>query len=110
HHGRLLPRRRRPPDDMKAGTCAHLASTATVTPAAEYVCDECVAMGARRVHLRTFPTCGGTHCCDPSPTRHASAHARATGRPVIASAEPGERWLYCYPDDTNAAWPEEAGT
>src|SRR6185369_15361856 len=27
-------------------------------------------------------------------------HARATGHPVIASAEPGERWLYCYPDDT----------
>jgi len=31
--------------------------------------------------------------------RHASAHARAAGHPVIASAEPGERWLYRYPDD-----------
>ena len=27
------------------------------------------------------------------------AHAKASGRPVIASAEPGERWLYCYFDD-----------
>jgi hypothetical protein len=26
-------------------------------------------------------------------------HAKASGHPVIASAEPGERWLYCYPDD-----------
>src|SRR6266446_9137903 len=25
-------------------------------------------------------------------------HARASGHPVIASAEPGERWSYCYPD------------
>jgi hypothetical protein len=27
---------------------------------------------------------------------------RSFGRsshPVVASAEPGERWLYCYPDD-----------
>jgi hypothetical protein len=24
------------------------------------------------------------------------------GTPVIASAEPGERWLYCYPDDAFA--------
>jgi hypothetical protein len=26
----------------------------------------------------------------------------ATKHPVIASAEPGERWLYCYPDDAFA--------
>jgi len=26
-------------------------------------------------------------------------HARASGHPVVASAEPGERWLYCYVDD-----------
>jgi len=29
---------------------------------------------------------------------NASKHARATGHPVIASAQPGERWLYCYLD------------
>jgi hypothetical protein len=26
-------------------------------------------------------------------------HAKASAHPVIASAEPGERWLYCFPDD-----------
>ena len=31
-----------------------------------------------------------------SPNRHASKHARASGHPVIASAQPNERWLYCY--------------
>jgi hypothetical protein len=51
------------------------------------------------VHLRTCQTCGHTLCCDSSPARHASAHARASGHPVIASAEIGERWLYCYPDE-----------
>jgi hypothetical protein len=33
------------------------------------------------------------------PNRHASKHGRAGGHPVIASAETGERRLYCYPDD-----------
>src|SRR5690606_13405634 len=55
--------------------------------------------GSRWVHLRTCQTCGGTRCCDSSPQRHASEHAGRTGHPVVASAEPGERWLYCYPDD-----------
>jgi hypothetical protein len=50
-------------------------------------------IGARWVHLRTCQQ------CDSSPNRHASKHARASGHPVIASAESGERWLYCYPDD-----------
>ena len=43
--------------------------------------------------------CGGTRCCDSSPNQHASKHARSSGHPVVASAEPGERWLYCYPDE-----------
>jgi Zn-finger in ubiquitin-hydrolases and other protein len=51
------------------------------------------------MHLRTCQECGITLCCDSSPNRHASKHAHASGHPVIASAEPNERWLYCYPDD-----------
>ena len=43
-------------------------------------------------------------CCDDSPNRHATAHAQASKHPVIASAEPGERWLYCYPDDAFAEY------
>jgi hypothetical protein len=52
-------------------------------------------MGARWVHLRACQKCRGTHCCDQSPNRHATKYARSTGHPVIASAEAGERWLYC---------------
>ena len=33
------------------------------------------------------------------PNRHATAHNRETEHPIIRSAEPGEEWGYCYPDD-----------
>jgi hypothetical protein len=68
------------------------------------VCDECVKTGDDWVHLRTCQQCGGTRCCDSSPNRHASRHARASGHPVVASAQPGERWLYCYVDDAIAEY------
>lgn len=55
-------------------------------------------------HLRTCQECGRTHCCDSSPNRHASAHYERTGHPVIASAEAGEPWLYCYRDDAFAEY------
>jgi uncharacterized UBP type Zn finger protein len=84
--------------------CAHIAAIDEVAPPRRRVCEECVATGTRWVHLRTCQTCGVTRCCDSSPNRHASAHARETAHPVIASAEPDERWLYCYPDDAFAEY------
>ena len=81
------------------GRCSHIAAITTVTQPKRRECGECVTIGARWVHLRTCQECGATLCCDDSPNRHASKHARASGHPVLASAEPGERWLYCYPDD-----------
>jgi uncharacterized UBP type Zn finger protein len=84
--------------------CTHIGSIATVKPAKKRECEECVKIGASWVHLRTCQECGRTHCCDSSPNKHASKHARATTHPVIASAEPGERWLYCYPDDAFAEY------
>ena len=81
------------------GVCAHISAIGTVKHAKRRECEECVKIGARWVHLRTCQECGATLCCDNSPNRHATKHARASGHPVIASAEPGERWLYCYPDD-----------
>ena len=52
----------------------------------------------------TCQECGRTLCCDNSPNRHATRHAQVSGHRVIASAEPGEKWLYCYPDDTFAEY------
>jgi hypothetical protein len=84
------------------GACSHIDSVKTVKEPAARVCDECVKIGSRWVHLRTCQTCGGTRCCDSSPNRHASKHAGSSGHPVVASAEPGERWLYCFNDDAFA--------
>jgi len=84
--------------------CQDISSITDVTLPRKHVCDECVKIGARWVHLRTCQTCGGTHCCDSSPNRHATKHFRATSHPVVASAEPGERWLYCYRDDAFAEY------
>lgn len=78
--------------------CSHIEEIESVKQARNYECEECVKIGATWVHLRTCQTCGATLCCDSSPNRHASRHAEATGHPVVASAEPGERWLYCYVD------------
>lgn len=78
--------------------CTHIGAIATIKQPERRECHECVKIGSRWVHLRTCQDCGRTHCCDSSPNRHATRHAQTTGHPVIASAEPGERWLYCYPD------------
>ena len=87
---------------MDAAPCAHIAAVEAVKPPRKLVCKECVKIGADWVHLRTCQSCGVTLCCDSSPNRHASKHARHSNHPVIASAQPGERWLYCYPDDAMA--------
>jgi uncharacterized UBP type Zn finger protein len=87
-----------------ATACAHIDSVQTVKHPKARVCEECVKIKSRWLHLRTCQTCGVTLCCDSSPNRHASAHAGATKHPVIASAEPGEQWLYCYPHDAFAEY------
>ena len=79
--------------------CEHLSAISEVRQPTRRVCEECAKSGDAWVHLRTCQSCGVTLCCDSSPNKHASKHAGTTRHPVIASAEPGERWLYCYPHD-----------
>ena len=62
-------------------------------------CEECLAMGARWVHLRLCLECGHVGCCDSSPNRHASKHFHKTKHPLVASYEPGEAWMWCYVDE-----------
>jgi uncharacterized UBP type Zn finger protein len=62
-------------------------------------CVDCLKIGGRWVHLRVCLSCGHVACCDSSPNRHASAHARKTHHPIVTSAEVGEDWAYCYSDD-----------
>ena len=89
---------------MSSKVCKHLGAIHSVKRAERDECSECMKIGSRWVHLRTCQECGLTLCCDDSPNQHASKHAQASGHPVIASAEPGERWLYCYPDEAFAEY------
>lgn len=89
---------------MAEVSCSHIEAITTIKRSKRRECDECVKIGSLWVHLRTCQECGATLCCDTSPNHHATRHARETAHPVIASAEPGERWLYCYPDDAFAEY------
>ncbi|ACU62697.1 UBP-type zinc finger domain-containing protein [Chitinophaga pinensis] len=79
-------------------TCQHIRDIKEVQIGQDGVCEECIKNGGDWVHLRTCQTCGETLCCDQSPNKHMTRHHHATGHPVVASAEPGDRWLWCYPD------------
>ena len=55
--------------------------------------------GRKWLHLRICLVCGHVGCCDDSPQKHATAHYRADGHPLIRSLEPGEDWNWCYVDE-----------
>lgn len=82
--------------------CVHLVEIQAhppVAPHPENGCEDCLAVGDQWVHLRLCLTCGKVGCCDSSPNKHASAHARGDRHPVIRSYEPGEAWRWCLVDD-----------
>jgi hypothetical protein len=80
-------------------SCTHLETVAFGRPETVAGCEDCLAIGGRWVHLRVCRECGHIGCCDSSPNRHATKHARASGHPIVTSVEPGEDWSYCYVDD-----------
>ena len=61
------------------------------------------------LHLRICLDCGHVGCCDDSPNRHASAHARASEHPLIRSLEPGEDWCWCFVDEIGMMHPQVTG-
>jgi hypothetical protein len=80
--------------------CQHLAALDLrhLKHDTQHVCPECVALGDTWVHLRICQQCGHVGCCDDSKNKHATKHFHAMQHPVITSAQPGERWAWCYPD------------
>ncbi len=80
--------------------CTHLDQVEiTELPESVAGCEECLKIGDPWLHLRICLTCGKVGCCDDSPNKHASAHAREDGHPLIRSLEPEEEWSWCYIDD-----------
>jgi uncharacterized UBP type Zn finger protein len=84
-----------------AAVCTHLDQIRITDTDKDY-CEDCVAIGSTWVHLRLCLGCGHVGCCDSSPNRHASKHARTTSHPLVRSIEPGESWVWCYVDQTVA--------
>jgi uncharacterized UBP type Zn finger protein len=85
-------------------SCEHLDGLdGAVEPSRTDGCEDCLAIGARWVHLRLCMSCGHVGCCDSSPNRHATAHFHESGHPIIQSFEPGERWAWCYADEAMIA-------
>lgn len=83
---------------MPPPNCQHFDSGSEVAPPLG-VCTSCVEIGSTWYHLRQCLNCGGTSCCDNSPNRHATAHFHETGHPMMRSAQPGEDWRWCFPDE-----------
>ncbi len=80
--------------------CAHRHRIVLTEPPEEIAgCEECLRTGGEWIHLRMCQTCGEIGCCDSSPNRHASAHARDAKHPIFRSVEPGERWSWCAIDE-----------
>lgn len=77
--------------------CTHLDQI-KLTTTHTHVCEDCVKIGDRWVHLRLCLTCGHVGCCDSSKNKHATRHFREVAHPLIRSIEPGERWTWCYVD------------
>ncbi|OGO59329.1 MAG: hypothetical protein A2V85_09120 [Chloroflexi bacterium RBG_16_72_14] len=78
--------------------CVHADAISPVPPPASG-CETCLEIGDTWVHLRQCLTCGRTLCCDDSPNRHMSRHARADGHLIMRTAEPDEDWVFCFGDD-----------
>jgi uncharacterized UBP type Zn finger protein len=90
--------------------CTHLdAIQVTELPQSVPGCEDCLREGGRWLHLRICLTCGHVGCCDDSPNRHASRHARAEQHPLIRSLEPGEEWSWCFVDELALLIPQVTG-
>ncbi|MFF9365277.1 UBP-type zinc finger domain-containing protein [Streptomyces griseoluteus] len=62
-------------------------------------CKECEEADGWWFHLRRCARCGHIGCCDQSLGKHATAHYRETGHPMLRSFEPGEGWFWDYPTE-----------
>ncbi|MGE5624936.1 MAG: UBP-type zinc finger domain-containing protein [Bacillota bacterium] len=83
---------------MESVECHHVDQAQEVTYS-DQVCPECVKLGDSWVHLRICLVCGHVACCNSSKNKHAAAHFKATGHPLIKTIQAGEDWAWCYVDE-----------
>lgn len=78
--------------------CKH-TSQIRFTETQTHVCEDCIKIGDRWVHLRLCLECGHVGCCDSSKNKHATKHFHETKHPLVRSIEPREAWVWCYVDE-----------
>ncbi len=83
---------------MATKKCSHVGQIKKVTPRTPKGCEECLKTGDTWVHLRMCLICGHVGCCDSSKNKHATAHFKQTGHPVMQEY-PGGEWKWCYVDE-----------
>lgn len=88
--------------------CTHL-NQIKITSTHTHVCEDCVKIGDRWVHLRLCLTCGHVGCCDSSKNKHATRHFHEVAHPLIRSIEPGESWTWCYVDQVEGELGNDRG-
>jgi predicted ester cyclase len=77
--------------------CSHLDHIKVTEPTMDY-CADCAVTGDEYPALRMCVECGYVGCCDVSVNKHMKKHCEQTGHPIMRSIQPGESWLWCYPD------------
>ena len=83
---------------MTVEACTHVDLIRQVTPSADG-CEDCLRIGGWWIHLRMCLTCGHVGCCNSSPNRHASTHAREVDHPVAQAWGADEDWIWCFVDE-----------
>jgi len=96
------------PDPTKGTTMSEPTGIDIGAPPSGTGCQECEQSDGWWFHLRRCAQCGHIGCCDTSPSQHATAHAQASGHPLITSFEPGEDWYYDYRDQRTYEGPRLA--
>lgn len=95
---------------MTPTPCGHLDQIQILhLPESVDGCEDCLRAGDVWLHLRICLVCGHVGCCDDSPNKHATAHYRETGHPLIHSLERGEDWTWCYGDEVAMMIPDIRG-
>jgi len=82
-----------------ATECSHRNLLANAPTPSGNACEKCLKAGQKWVELRICQSCGHVGCCDSTPGRHATAHFRETGHPVMKTF-PDSKWAWCYVDET----------
>jgi len=80
--------------------CTHLDQIdAKAQPKTPEGCEECLASNQPWNELRMCLTCGHIGCCDNSFGKHATAHFKSTGHPIMAGYKTPSAFKWCYIDE-----------